>query len=127
MKEKNKLTQRYQMNKFDELLKQLNAQPIAQKEYPSNFWNDLPEDLYNEHFSNLTFRDAVAEDQELDKHKWYSRGTTVFQIYNRYLGVRGICETRGDGDISDYGKKYEFYEMEQVPAIIYKKKEVPND
>ena len=115
------------MSKFDELLKQLKAQPIKQEEYPSDFWDDLPEDLYNEHFSNLTFRDAVVEDQELDKHRWYSIGTTVFKIYDRYLGVRGICDTQGDTDISDYAHTYEFYEVEQVPAVIYKRKETTNE
>lgn len=59
----------------------------------------------------------------IDEHRWYVLATVVFKVGDEFFGVHGPVslksETMGWDDV---GFKCEAFEMEQVPAVTYKRK-----
>jgi hypothetical protein len=65
----------------------------------------------------------VAEDLNIDRHRWYEISTIVYKIApSIYIGLRGISNIYSDTmdyDSLDYVRAFE---MEPIQAITYKAK-----
>lgn len=60
---------------------------------------------------------------DLDEHRWYVIGTVVFQAGDEFFGVCGPVSLKSESmGFDDVGMKCEAFEMEQVPAVTYKRK-----
>lgn len=69
----------------------------------------------------------VVDCQDLDEHRWYSIATSVYELEDGYLGVRGpfqsFSEMQDWADIlASWNGKMEYFEMEPIPSIQYVRK-----
>ena len=110
------------MDKFDELLKQLNECGATCD--GSDVLECLPQDVYDQHFNDSTNYKVLAKRLDVDKHRWYETSMTVIAIYGRILGARHATDIFSENmSFSDFGFDPCFFEMEAVPSVDYKIKE----
>lgn len=106
------------MSKFEGLLEELNRSKIIQ-----NFvdWEEsLSEKIWEDHFRDR-FKE-VAYNLDVDTRRWYEISTNVVEIYGGLLGIRHITNVFSEGmDVEDCCVNMEFFEMEEVKVISYKK------
>lgn len=110
------------MDKFDELLKELQSIDRTQR----GCWDD---DLYELGVWQKYFDDEDANYKELksnldvNTHRWWESSITVISIFGRILGIRHISNVFSENmDYSDVGFTYGFFEMEEVSTISYQEK-----
>jgi|GEM_PF-3074250 hypothetical protein len=106
------------MSEFGELLEKLNKDKIIQSFVD---WDEsLPKDIWENHF-RYRFKE-VEFGLDVETHRWYEISTSVVQIYERFLGIRHITNVFSEGmDVEDCYVNMEFFEMEEVKVISYKK------
>lgn len=104
------------MDKFDELLKQLNELEIEQEQME---WSEnIPEEIWNEHFANKCAQ--LESDLDVDKHRWYETSISVVEVYDRIMGVKHVSDIFSESmSCKDCGHTLEFFEMEPVNTITY--------
>lgn len=102
--------------RFDELVKKLNSLEIIQRNI--KWEKDLPEDIYNKYFESIG---PIMDGLNVVKHRWYETSISVYEIFDRYLGVRTITDLFSEqSSVEDMYHTIEFFEMEQVLSINYK-------
>src|SRR6187402_1326139 len=100
------------------LVEKLNALNIKQESY--EWTEDLPEDIYDEHF---TYVEQVDLELDVDKHRWYETSTTVYKIGNEFLGVDAVTDVFSESmGYSDCGHTLNFFEMEEFVTTSYRAK-----
>jgi len=58
-----------------------------------------------------------------DEHRWYTIGTVVYPIGDRFIGVRGPVHLNSESSSwDDLSIKCRVFEMVQVPSVTYKRK-----
>jgi hypothetical protein len=58
---------------------------------------------------------------DLDEHRWYVLGTTVFQIGDEFIGIRGPLSLKSETmSYSDIGVACKAFMMEQIPSVTYR-------
>lgn len=100
-----------------ELVEYLNNLKILQT---SSWDENIPEEIWDNYFENSI---TVASELDIDKHRWYELSTEVIKINDGFIGVRSI--TNMYSEQSSYIDMYytlEFFEMEEIPSVTYKKK-----
>lgn len=104
------------MEKFNELLAELQALDITQK---SGDWaEDLPEGIWENHFKDNYKK--VASGLEVIKHRWYETSTTVFKVHGGLLGVHCVTNIFSESmDWEDCYMTINFEEMKEVQTITY--------
>lgn len=101
-----------------ELIEKLNALEIDQCSY--EWTEDLPDDIYNEYFTDV---DAVDSELDIDKHRWYETSVFVYQIGDKFLGVRTVTDVFSEQmGYSDCGHTLNFFEMEEYLTVSYRVK-----
>lgn len=66
---------------------------------------------------------CVAERLEIDKHRWYSVSTFVYECEDGFVGIRGVSDIYSDDiDAEDCGVICTACEYEEFPHVLYKKK-----
>lgn len=96
-----------------EIIEKLNNLNIIQKNY--EFEEDIPQEML-EYFTK-----QVASELDIDKHRWYETGVSVYQIKEGLLGVRSVTNLYSEqNDYEDISWKLRFFEMEPIETIIYK-------
>lgn len=109
------------MEKFNQLLEKLNSLNLKQE---FGDWAEcLPAEIYEEHFENNEYK-VVAEDLDIDEHRWYETSITVVSVYGGLLGMRIVSKMYSESsDWSDIMWSMKFFEMVEVnrPTYIIKK------
>lgn len=99
-----------------EIIEELNNLKITQKSI--DFSEDLSEDIYDKYFKN-----CVEEGLSVDKHRWYETSISVYKTDKGLLGVKSITDLFSEqSQCEDIFHTLEFFEMEEIPLISYKKK-----
>lgn len=106
------------MKKFNELLEKLNGLSLIQK---SMDWAEcLPEEIWNEHFKDNF--EPLKSGLEPDAHRWYETSISVIKIYDKLLGIRHITKIYSESSsCEDCYVTIEFFEMEEVTVVSYKR------
>lgn len=106
------------MEKFDELLEKLKSLELEQTGGDWIEEEGLPMDIYKNYLEgNLK---EVDFGLDVDKHRWYEKSTTVYEIFGRYLGVRMATDLFSESmDYSDCSVTIKFFEMKPVTTITY--------
>jgi len=93
---------------FEELLAKINEKKF------SSLWGA---DEYMEY--NLKIK-TICEGLDIDKHRWYEITTSVYQIGDRFLGIRGISKCYSESSSpEDYCETSEAYEMKEIKKVTY--------
>ena len=106
--------------KVVDFIKQLQSRKIQCNEFVTGFEEDITQEEFDIWCSFEP--ELVAEGLDIEKHRWYHLETVVYKLGDNYLGVRGVGELQSDGDVSDCGVYYEFFEMEKIMIESFKKK-----
>ena len=105
------------MKTNEELVEYLNGLKIHQT---SDWYECIPEDIWNEYFEDK-FK-VVDSELDIDKHRWYELSTEVLAINGGYIGVRSVTQCYSEqSSIDDMYHRLEFFEMEQIQTVTYKK------
>lgn len=104
--------------KFNELLKQLQAENLLDHGY---WQEDIPEVIWDNHFEENNYEE-IAKGLDVDKRRWYQKSTSVIKIYGRFLGIRIVDEVYSESmGVADIESNLEFFEMKEVPSVTYEK------
>jgi hypothetical protein len=101
---------------LESLIEKLNNLKIYQESY--EWVDDLPEDM-DKYFEN---KSPIMDGLDVEKHRWYETAIEVWEIDGEYLGVRAITTLYSEmSTIQDMFHNLEFFEMEQIEKISYKR------
>lgn len=65
---------------------------------------------------------SIKSGLDIDKHRWYEITTDIYQIGDRFLGVRGLSQCYSEGsDAEDCCCTTEAFEMKAVETVTYEK------
>lgn len=107
------------METFDEMLRELNDLKITQTSI--DWLESVPTEIFNKYFNDTI--ETVATNLDVDKHRWYELSTSVISLYNGFLGVRHITDIFSEEmGVEDCSNTLQFFEMEEVEIISYRKK-----
>lgn len=105
-------------NKFDELLEKLSNIKIVQKSI--DWTEDIPDDIWDDYFKD---NQIIMPEMDVDRHRHYETSICVIKIFDRLLGIQNISNIYSEmSSASDMYHTLKFFEMEEVPSVIYKKK-----
>ena len=106
------------MKTFDELLKILNEANIQQDEMA---WEEnIPEEIWEELWDRYV---VLAEEIDVDKHRWYETSVTVVKIDDRFMGIDHVSNIFSETmHVSDVGYIIKFFEMVEINQPTYIKK-----
>lgn len=83
--------------------------------------DNIPEDVYEKYFSNAS---CVASELDIDKHRWYETGITVWEIPQGLFGMRVITNLYSEqSEVGDIFWTIKFFEMEEYTTVSYKIKQ----
>lgn len=98
-------------NQFEELLKDL--QQI--KVYNLDSDSDVLCELYNQWQAH-----TVAENLNVDEHRWYELSTSIIQVGDYFIGARGVTKMYSEmSSYSDIGIYLKFFEVERKQIVAY--------
>lgn len=101
---------------FKEFLEKLQSLKLTQQS--GDVIEDLSEDVYQIWLNLGTTQ--VESDLNVDKHRWYEKSTTVYQIGENYLGVRGATQMYSESSsFDDLCIEWEFFEMKPIKITTY--------
>lgn len=107
------------MEKFSEMLAQLQSLNIIQKELE---WQEcIPENIYQNYFQdNCKF---ITSGLNMDERRHYEKSISVVEMYGKYLGVMHISKLYSEqSTCEDCYVTIEFFEMEPITITSYKRK-----
>lgn len=105
------------MEDIKKVIDELNKLELIQKDFDLD--ENLPEDVYKKYFED---KKPIEEGLDVDKHRWYETSVQVFQFGDSFLGVRSITDLKGESScVEDCFVTIDFFEMEEVKTITYKK------
>jgi hypothetical protein len=65
----------------------------------------------------------VAENIDLDRHRWYELSTSIFKYEENYIGIRGVSNIYSESmAYDDVCYSTEAFEVELIPSVTYKRK-----
>ena len=65
----------------------------------------------------------VAENLEMDNHRWYEISTSVYKLEDGFVGIRGVSTIYSEYmDAEDCGFRCTASEYIEIPSFTYKKK-----
>jgi hypothetical protein len=104
------------MDKFDELLKQLQELEIEQD---SVSWEEcIPVEIWKEHFE-----DGYGELEsglDVNKHRWYETSTSVVEAHGRILGIHHVSNIYSESmSCEDCGHTLKFFEMKEIKTTSF--------
>jgi len=103
------------MKNFEETLKVLNNLNITQESI--DWIEDLPEKVYEDYLEGVK---TVAQNLDVDTHRWYETSIEVFEIDGRFIGVRKISNIFSEmSEVLDMYWTLEFFEMKPVETVTY--------
>jgi predicted restriction endonuclease len=98
-----------------EIIEELNNLKIIQKSI--DFEEDLPEEIYEKYFNQKPLKTEL----DIDKHRWYETGESVWKTEKGLLGVRSVTNIYSENSsVEDMFWELMFFEMEEVQTISYK-------
>ena len=104
------------MEKFNELLKKLQALNITQTK--GDWAENLPGDIWEDYFKS-NFKEVKSK-LNVDTHGLYETSTTVIEICGGLIGITFITNMFSENqDYEDLYVTMEFNEMKQVQTISY--------
>ena len=107
-----------------EFIKMMNDLQISQKSI--DWIKDIPEEIYRKYFNNGrggNLYSIVANELDVDKHRWYELSTTIVTFMLGTFGVEHISNLYSESSsCSDICHTLEFFEVEEVVTTIYKRK-----
>ena len=110
---KNKKT----MEKFNELLKKLQALNITQTK--GDWAENLPEDIWEDYFK-ASFKE-VKSGLNVNTERWYETSTSVIEVCGGLLGITFITNMFSESqDYEDCCVTIEFNQMKEEKTISYK-------
>jgi len=66
---------------------------------------------------------SVVAAVDYDERRWYILATVVYEVGDRFLGVRGPVSLKSENmGFDDVGVECEAFEMVEVPTVTYKRK-----
>jgi hypothetical protein len=102
---------------MEEILNELNGLKIIQKSI--DFEEDLSENIYEKYFSCK----PLETELDIDKHRWYETGISVWETEKGLLGVRSITNIYSENSsVEDIYWKLIFFKMESFTTVSYKVK-----
>ncbi len=103
---------------FKSLLDELSKQPIIAT---SCDWVEcIPSEIWEKHFKENC--KGPMKGLDVDRHRWYEISTSVIEIYGKVLGIRHVTNLFSESmDVSDCCEPLEFFEMEEIKTVSYKK------
>ena len=112
--------QELNLKKFNALLSQLQSIDEIQKDI--EFIEDIPDDIYNEHFKDKELWNLVETGLDVDTRRHYEVSTSVICIYGHHLGVRQITHMFSEmSSCEDVFYKRKFFRMKPEVTITYVK------
>jgi len=106
------------MDRFDKLLEKLNSKKILQNE--CDWLECLPEDIWIEYFEHNS--KLVGWNLEVEKYRHYETSIDVYDIDNRYLGIKFISNLYSDNSTyEDCFYHLEFFEMREITVRSFEK------
>jgi hypothetical protein len=105
------------MEKFNELLEQLQGLKIIQK---SIDWAEcLPEQIWNDHFKG-NFKE-LKKGLDVDQRRHYETSISIVEVYGKPLGIRHITNLYSESSsCEDCFVEIEFFEMEEITVKSYR-------
>jgi len=104
------------MDKFDNLIKELNDFQILQTKIDWELC--IPQDMWKEHFEG-SYTD-LASGLDEDSHRHYESSVSVIKIYDRILGIRHIDLVFSEMSmVEDCYHHLKFFEMREVQTVTY--------
>ena len=98
-----------------ELIEHLNGLKIIQKSI--DFEEDLPNDIYEKYFSGR----PLETEMDIDKHRWYETGISVWETEKGLLGVRSVTNIYSENSsVEDMFWELMFFEIESFVTTSYK-------
>lgn len=80
-----------------------------------------------EHALYYNFKDfpkRIAENLEIEKHRWYEISTSVYKLEDGFVGIRGVSTIYSEYmDAEDCGFRCTASEYIEIPSFTYKKKD----
>lgn len=100
----------------EELVELLNSLKIEQTQH----WTEnIPDNIWNEHFKDKY--KSVADNLNIDKHRWYDLSIEVIEINDGYIGIKHVSNLHSESmSVGDVYHTLVFYEMKQIKKITYK-------
>ena len=104
------------LEKIEDLVEQLNELKIIQ----NNCWEEcIPEEIFEKHF--LGYKEKGIIDR--DENRWYELGLLVVSINNSLIGINCITKMYSEScSYEDMCHTLEFFELEEIKVVSYKKK-----
>ena len=69
--------------------------------------------------------ELVKEDVDIEKHRWYETSISIFKCSDGLLGIRLPSKLYSESsEWSDLYSGIEFYDVEEVKAVVYKTKKL---
>ena len=69
--------------------------------------------------------ELVKEDVDIEKHRWYETSVSIFKCSDGLLGIRLPSQLYSESsEWSDLYSGIEFYDVEEVKAVVYKTKKL---
>ena len=82
-------------------------------------------DMENSLFNNdKDLPQRVAENLEIEEHRWYDVSVSVYKLEDGFVGVRGVSKIYSeDTNAEDCGFRCTASEYIEIPSFTYKKKD----
>jgi len=106
---------------LDKIIETLNDRNYRQKSI--DWLEDINDEDYDKYFSvNDRPKTPIRSSLDVDSRRHYETATQVFDFDGKYLGVRAIQMVYSESArVEDCYHKLEFFEMEPITTITYKK------
>ena len=79
--------------------------------------------LWNLENSLKDLPQRVADNLEIDNHRWYEISTSVYKLEDGFVGIRGVSTIYSEYmDAEDCGFRCTASEYIEIPSFTYKKK-----
>jgi hypothetical protein len=104
------------MEKFNELLEQLQELKIVQTEM--DWAENLPQEIWDEHFKG-NFKE-ITRGLNVDQRRHYETSISVIEIYGKILGIRHVINLYSESSsCEDCYVTIDFFEMEEITIKSY--------
>ena len=80
---------------------------------------DMEHSLFN---NDKDLPQRVAENLEIEEHRWYEVSTSVYKLEDGFVGVRGVSSLYTDMNAEGCCTKCSASEYQEIPSVTYKKK-----
>lgn len=108
------------MEKFNNLLKELNDLNIIQKQI--DWAENIPDEIWKNHFIG-NYQNLISN-LNVDQRRHYETSISVIEIYGKLMGIRHITMVYSEqSEVYDCSVTLKFLEMESITITSYKIKQ----